>query len=191
MSTKGRTLLMLPFVAGALVERQRFAAAGANPGAVIHAAGATDAVIGVTDRPSKAGDVVDVVAAGAPAVEYGGAIAYGDRVVSGADGKAHAAPAKDVFQALVAGAAANTDIAVAGILATDVLVGAVELEGAAYTDLLATTSIHADGAIRVTSATNGNKVLVTWRRPTRTAGIALRAGVAGDIGQVLLAPAGL
>ena len=191
MSTKGRPLLMLSFAAGAVLARQRLVKPGAGAGAVIHATGAGDATLGVTDRPSKSGGTVDVVVSGAVAVEYGGAIAYGDRVVAGADGKAHAAPAKDVYQALVAGAAANTDIAVAGILTTDVLVGAVELEGAAYTDELANTTIHSDGNIRVSSATNGNKVLVTWRRPVRTAGVALGAGVAGDIGQILLAPAGL
>lgn len=77
-----------------------------------------------------------------------------------------------VGNAVVAGAGANTNIAVAGIKTSDVLVAVVELAGpgeaagqAAATDRTATSSITSDGNIQCTAATNTSadrRLLVQW-----------------------------
>lgn len=69
--------------------------------------------------------------------------------------------------ALVSGASADTDIAIAGILTTDTIVGVLELVGAGVdvtdaTDRTATTSITSDGNIQVSVATTGDKLWVLY-----------------------------
>ena len=65
-------------------------------------------------------------------------------------------------EAVVNGAAANTDIAVAGIKPADIIVGVLEYAapavatGKAVTDRTAQTSITSAGNIQVTAATNAN-----------------------------------
>lgn len=66
-------------------------------------------------------------------------------------------------QSLVAGAGANTNIAIAGIKTTDLLVSVIEVPASTpLVDRSATTSITSDGNIQCTAATTGNQLLVTW-----------------------------
>jgi hypothetical protein len=69
----------------------------------------------------------------------------------------------ELKQALVAGAAANTNIAVSGIQTRDQLVGVFEIPAsAAATDRTAATSVTSAGNIQVTASTAGNQLLVTY-----------------------------
>jgi hypothetical protein len=64
---------------------------------------------------------------------------------------------------LVAGAAANTNIAIAGIKRSDLLLAVIELPAsAAATDRSSTASITSDGNIQSTAVTTGNQLLVHW-----------------------------
>jgi|GEM_PF-4730775 len=70
--------------------------------------------------------------------------------------------------AVAPGAAANTDIAVPGIKATDVLVGVLELQpptatagDAIVADRAAQTTVK-DGAISISESTAGNQLLIVW-----------------------------
>ena len=66
-------------------------------------------------------------------------------------------------QVVVAGAGANTNIAIAGIKTTDVLIGVVEVPAnAALVDRKAATSITGAGNIQCTASTAGNQLLVTY-----------------------------
>ena len=180
MSTKGRSGPIIPLAAGAALAVNRFVAFGAG-GAVYSDTGA---IAGITDRPAAMHDPVDVRIFGVGAVEAGGAFAAGAQLASDEDGKAVAYVADAVRHAVVDGAAANADIAVAGITSTDRLDAIVALDGTA----VAAPTIHDAGKVRSTTNTTGKKLLVVWRPAWRPpAGIALTAGVAGDIVQVLLA----
>ena len=64
---------------------------------------------------------------------------------------------------VVAGAGANTNIAVAGIKRKDALVAAIEVPAsAALVDRTSATSITSDGNIQCTAATTGNQLLVSY-----------------------------
>jgi hypothetical protein len=63
---------------------------------------------------------------------------------------------------LVAGAAANTNIAVAGIKRRDLLLSVIENAAGTLTDRTATTSITSDGNIQCTVDTTGDQLLVYW-----------------------------
>lgn len=66
-------------------------------------------------------------------------------------------------QALVAGAAANTNIPIAGISTRDQLISVIEVPAsAAAVDRTAATSITSAGNIQVTAATTGNQLLVLY-----------------------------
>lgn len=69
---------------------------------------------------------------------------------------------------VAAGAAANTDIAVPGIKATDALVAVLELQpptatagNAIVADRAAQTTLK-DGAISISVSTAGNQLLIVW-----------------------------
>lgn len=66
-------------------------------------------------------------------------------------------------QVVVAGALANTNIAIAGISTADKLVGVVEVPAsAALVDRTAATSITSAGNIQCTASTSGNQLIVTY-----------------------------
>ena len=82
--TKGQFRPIIPFEAGAAVAVNRIVKIGAADGKVIQAA---DALLGVSDRPAKSGEPIDVCVHGVAAVETGGAIVRGTWVTADADGK--------------------------------------------------------------------------------------------------------
>ena len=141
-------------------------------------AGAGETTIGVSRIASVTmNEDLPVDAAGVTLVEAGAAIAADTLVMSDADGRAVERPADPDRRAVVDGAAANTNIAVAGIAVTDELLDVLALDGAAVT----APTIHAAGQIRSTANTANKKLLVIWRRPSEVAGRALAAaGAAGD-----------
>jgi hypothetical protein len=61
---------------------------------------------------------------------------------------------------VVAGAAANADIAVPGIATQDVLVGVIQME--TFVDRKAACSITSAGNIRCSASTVGNHLIVTY-----------------------------
>jgi hypothetical protein len=64
---------------------------------------------------------------------------------------------------VVAGAAANTNIAVTGIKRGDYVLSVIEVPAsAALVDRTSTVSITSDGNIQSTAATTGNQLLVFW-----------------------------
>ena len=68
-----------------------------------------------------------------------------------------------IGQALVLGTTATTDITVTGIKSTDEILSVIEIgTGGATHNWLTAYSITADDTIQCTSATDGDKLLVTW-----------------------------
>lgn len=69
-----------------------------------------------------------------------------------------------IGSALVSGATADTDIAIAGIKTTDQLVCVWEsaTSTALFTDQTGASSITSDGNIQCTNATDGDLLLVLW-----------------------------
>jgi hypothetical protein len=67
-------------------------------------------------------------------------------------------------QAVVSGAAANTNIAITGISTADKLVGVIEVPAATTTlvDRTSVASITSAGNIQLTQSTSGNQLLVTY-----------------------------
>ena len=187
---KARTGPLIPFEAGEALAIHRIVKHGGEDGKVVHATGSGDAPVGVTDRPARTGETVDVSVYGEATVEYGGDVTRGALLRSGADGKAVGAQRRpEIKSALADGAAANTDITVTGIAAGDELIGVVSLDGTSSSDLLSAAAIHAADTIQITSSTASGKLLILWRTPAAAViGRALVSGVEGDIGQVLLAP---
>lgn len=186
---KARAGALIPFEAESAVALNRIVKFGGADGKVVQAGGSGDTPVGVTDRPARAGETVDVVVYGAVPVEYGAEVTRGALLGSGADGKAVGAQRPEIKSAVADGAAANTDITVTGIGVDDELVGVVSLDGTSSTDLLGTATIQAADTIQITSSTASGKLLVVWRTPAASViGRALVSGTAGDIGQVLLAP---
>ena len=182
-------LLTKNFTAEAAVKKRRIVNFGATDTAVEPATGAGDDLIGITAVLDVAANArIDVHLAGIAEAEAGGAISRGALITADGDGKAAEAETATVFQAAIAGAAANTDITATGIKPADELVSVVELADG-YADRTANAAIHAADTIRITDATNGDRLLVTWRRPVRTVGIALQgAAAAGDLIRVLIQP---
>lgn len=69
-----------------------------------------------------------------------------------------------IKSATVAGASANTNMAVTGIVTTDVLISVIEIAttNGIPTDRTATTSITSDGNIQCTVATDSDKLIVLY-----------------------------
>ena len=88
MSTKGRPGPIVPFIAGADLARQRIVGHGTADDTVTYPTDSTEANFGVTDRPAKRGQPVDVCVYGVVAVEYGANVTRGDLLASDAAGKA-------------------------------------------------------------------------------------------------------
>lgn len=176
--------------AGAAIAAHRIVTAGAAGHAVIQAAASSAPLLGIAGRAGgAAGGRVEIARQGIAPVEYGAAVAAGDFLTADADGKAIPLTGAGIFHHWADGVGANANMAVTGILLTDELIGAWELaSGTTNTVGNLSASIHADGQIRVTVSTSGDRVLVTWRRVLNFVGIAEIAGVAGDIGEVFLSP---
>ena len=69
----------------------------------------------------------------------------------------------ELKKTLVTGAAADTNIAIAGIRRRDMLLSVIEHPAsAALVDRTATTSITSDGNIQCTASTAGNQLVVWW-----------------------------
>ena len=85
-AVKGRYGPLVPFSAGAAVSKHRILTFSGEK--VIHASGPDDPPVGVSDRPARIGETLDVTTYGVMAVELGGVVSAGDKVASGADGKA-------------------------------------------------------------------------------------------------------
>lgn len=141
-------------------------------------AGAGEQTLGVCRVKSTTdGELVTVDAAGIVPVAAGAAIPADSWVESDAQGRAVPWSRPVIRHAVVDGAAANTDIAVAGITDEDTLDAVVATDGTAVPG----PAIHSDGNIRSTGATAGKKLLVVWRTPyRRPAGRAVAAAVAAD-----------
>ena len=195
-------LLTKCYDASGAIAARRIVAMGAQPGAAAQAASATDALLGLSDELGAAmGGRCDVHLAGIAPVEAGGVFSAGVWLTADAHGKAVAAAvsAPVLHTALVDGADADTDIAVAGVLATDRLGAVIELaaDGTALVDRLVSgrSAITEDGKIQTSDSTAGKKLLVQWMRarvPVSAVGRALGAATAaGDLVPVLLAPAAL
>ena len=190
-----RTLMILPVKAGARPVRGRYPVALESDGDAVEATSPQSAVIGVADGRAAvpAGATVDTLVAGVGEFVCGAPVEAGDLLVAGDTGGGRAnrvIPRRDegggIFQAIVGGAAANTDIAVAGLTAKSDVIGVVNLTDNAMAPGITSKS----GAIRSTGATNNKRLLVTWRDEQRIVGIALEAGATGDIIGALIAPHG-
>jgi hypothetical protein len=82
-------LLRKNYTAGGAIAARRIVKPGAADGAVLQAAAATDALIGVCGSIGPAsGERVDVVKSGIAEVEFGGNVTRGDPLTSDGSGKA-------------------------------------------------------------------------------------------------------
>lgn len=180
-----RVLFWQALDAGGAIAPRRIARMGDSDRHVLQAAGVGHPLVGIAGRArGKEDERVEIARIGIAEVEYGAAVQRGDPLTADDDGKAVPIDGAGMFQAVVAGEAADTDIAVAGILRSDALVGVSTTDGTA----VANPIIHADGQIRSTGTTQNKHLIVTWRRRIHVVGIAEVDGVAGDIGEALIAP---
>ncbi|WNJ89163.1 hypothetical protein [Bosea sp. 685] len=84
--------LIKTYVAGAAIRGRRFAVFGSSDTAMIEAAAATDAIVGVFEKVDGAsGDRVDVVLSGMTELLLGGTVVRGGPLTSDANGAAIAA----------------------------------------------------------------------------------------------------
>lgn len=190
MGTQNHSLLTLSILATAALSACRFVTvAGAHSGL------AGDA-LGVTRSAGAEGALVPYDIHGTAIVESGGVIALGDRVQSDATGRAIKAAATGTKSAVIAGGAAG-DLVVAGIGASDRLVGVIRLnrDGTAATidiaSLTAEFTITAANTINNAAGTNttGDSLLVLWESVSPIKGRALQAASgAGKFIEVLLYP---
>lgn len=186
-----KEIFIQSFAPGAAVAAHRIVKMGAANGAVIQATAGEG--FGVSDELGAAAtdDTVDVILAGIAEMEYGGTIARNDRLTADADGKAVKVTDSGTKMALITGGAAG-DHTVTGILAGDELLAVVEsaTSTAVLTDRSAEFSVGADDTINNDggTATTDDTLVVLWRTPAASVGIALEAGVSGDIRGALLAP---
>ena len=190
-----RGVLFMPLtVHDADVARGRYPAFLETDGKIGEADAATDAVIGVIDgRDSVAsGSNADVMVLGVGEIYCGVAVEAGDLLVAAATANHanRAVPRRTagpgINQAVVDGAAADTNIAVAGLLETSEIIGVINLTDNAAVDR--TTVTVAAGQIQSSGSTAAKKLLVTWRDELRVIGIALEAGSAGDVIGAMIVP---
>jgi len=190
-----RETLVTNHTADAAIGAYRIVKHGAADGAVAQASASTEKLIGVANRlgAAAANDRVDVVRAGIAEVEFGASITRGDLLTADANGKAVVASELGIEQTIIGGGAAG-DHTVTGIATTDKLLSVIHLDmtDASETgaDLTAEFSISAANTINNAGGTNttGGFLLVTYRRPVHTIGLAEVSGASGDIGSVLISP---
>ncbi len=176
-----------PLMAGAAIGARRLVHVenDANDRSAIQGADSFDPLIGVSgSRAVKESETVEVAIAGIAEVEFGGAVSRGDLLTTDNEGKAVAIDSAGLTLVHADGAAADTDIAVAGIKTTDDVVGVAVTDGT----VTGKVTIHRDGHIRAANTTAAKELIVAYRRKISIAGIALVNGVAGDIGDMLIAP---
>lgn len=127
-------------------------------------AGAGDLALGICRERNTANDsLVPVDVAGTALAVAGGAFAAGADLASDAEGRAVAATRSEIHITRTAGAAADTDIAVAGITTDDEVLGAYATDGSA----VGTLAPHSAGHVRSATATNGKTLIILWRTPPR------------------------
>lgn len=89
--------LFLAYTAGGAIPANRFVKFGASDRAMLQAAAATDAIVGVSDIAAASTETVDVCISGIFPVVYGGTVTRGDLLTSDSTGRAIvAAPAAGV-----------------------------------------------------------------------------------------------
>lgn len=89
--------LFLAYTAGGAISANRFVKFGASDRAMLQAAAATDAIVGVSDIAAAYTETVDVCISGIFPVVYGGTVTRGDLLTSDSSGRAIvAAPAAGV-----------------------------------------------------------------------------------------------
>ena len=143
---------------------------------------------GVTISATEIGAITPVDVAGITIVTAAGAVAAGDRVQVTAGGKGITQVPRDVNQAVVMGAAAATNIAIAGMLGTSQIIGVIRLDGSNRAAIDRDTVSTLAGNIRIVGNTANQTLLVTWRDDSEIAGIARSAAAAdGDLFEILLA----
>jgi hypothetical protein len=89
---------------------------------------------------------------------------FGDAGTGLSDGTLKAAlqELQSLKDVVVSGAAANTDIAIANIKTTDTIKSVIEFTAGVPSDITSTVSITSAGHIQSTSATTGNKLVVSY-----------------------------
>ena len=105
-------------------------------------------------------------------------VAIGDELILSDTTDARLDTKQEVFQLLVAGAAAGAIATVTGLNASDTLISVMhDTSGTILADLTSEFSITADATIDNTggTATTGDQLLVTWRRNHKRVGVALTA----------------
>ena len=119
--------LIKNFDATAAVPARTIVKPSATAGGVQPAAAATDKLLGIsTGVDSAAGARCDVILSGAADVVAGGAVAAGDLVTSGADGKAVAAAPAAGANARTVGTALTAAVAAGDIITVLVAPGSVQ-----------------------------------------------------------------
>lgn len=109
-------LLCKNYIAGGAITKYRIVKFSADR-AVVQAAAATDALIGVSQEIDAAsGERVDVCRIGMPLVEYGGTVARGDPLTSDANGKA-----------IKANPSAGTKVSIIGFAEVSAVAGDIEV----------------------------------------------------------------
>ena len=127
-------------------------------------AGAGDLALGLCRERNTTNDsVVPVDVAGTALAVTGGAFAAGADLASDGEGRAVAATRSEINITRTAGAAANTDIAVAGITTDDEVLGVVADNDIA----IVTPAVQSAGQVRTATNTAGRTLHVLWRTPPR------------------------
>ena len=132
-------------------------------------AGAGDLALGICrERTTTDGDIVPVDVAGTALAVAGGAFAAGADLAADAEGRVVAATRSELHVARTSGAAANTDINVAGIAPGDEVVDAINLGAAVGASLATLPVVHSAGKVRTPVDTSGGIILlILWRTPPR------------------------
>lgn len=104
-------LLIKNYVAEADIVKHRLVMFGSEDGQVVPATAAASKVIGVNEALDVVtGERVDVIRAGIAYVEYGGAVAAGDKLMAAADGKAVVAAAGANYVGVAEESGADGDV---------------------------------------------------------------------------------
>ena len=120
--------------------------------------------------------------AGTALAVAGGAFAAGADLAADAQGRVVAATRSEIHIARTSGAAADTDIIVAGIALGDEVVDAIDLAASAGASLTTLPVVHSAGHVRTPVDTSAAPaLLIVWRTPPRPViARALAASTAAD-----------
>ena len=176
-----------PYEAGAAILSRRIVKMGTSDLTVIHSDGPADAPVGVAQREGVAsGETIGIATEGIAEVEYGSLVARGRLLTADSVGRATMMSPEATFMAIVAGAAANTNIAVSGIKASDYLINVLATDRTDVGNITVT-----DGNIQCSNSTASKNLIVGWRRLHHYIGLAQVDGGPGDIGAVIVSPGAL